>query len=204
MHTRGIEPRSQAWKACMMPLHYVCDYQVPDRMYTDSAFSSGLSFNTSFAQSQNAETRDRAGDLQIFGLTLSKLSYRGLANGAIDWRCKLHLAGTPSSAASHTKRCTCPAHGLGEAHQHTHEQHRGVTQVNNMHMRVQQRTPCFLDYTARRHRSNSYAPPAGLEPARIRGPTPCPLGQGGLAFGDMLDRVPKPPASLQASVPSAR
>ena len=24
MHTRGIEPRSQAWKACMMPLHYVC------------------------------------------------------------------------------------------------------------------------------------------------------------------------------------
>ena len=25
MHTRGIEPRSQAWKACMMPLHYVCD-----------------------------------------------------------------------------------------------------------------------------------------------------------------------------------
>ena len=25
MHTRGIEPRSQAWEACMMPLHYVCD-----------------------------------------------------------------------------------------------------------------------------------------------------------------------------------
>ena len=25
MHTLGIEPRSQAWKACMMPLHYVCD-----------------------------------------------------------------------------------------------------------------------------------------------------------------------------------
>ena len=24
MHTRGIEPRSQAWEACMMPLHYVC------------------------------------------------------------------------------------------------------------------------------------------------------------------------------------
>ena len=24
MHTLGIEPRSQAWKACMMPLHYVC------------------------------------------------------------------------------------------------------------------------------------------------------------------------------------
>ena len=27
MHTRGIEPRSQAWKACMMPLHYVCNCQ---------------------------------------------------------------------------------------------------------------------------------------------------------------------------------
>ena len=27
---------------------------------------------------QNAETRDRTGDLQIFGLTLSQLSYRGL------------------------------------------------------------------------------------------------------------------------------
>ena len=27
---------------------------------------------------QHAETRDRAGDLQIFGLTLSQLSYRGL------------------------------------------------------------------------------------------------------------------------------
>ena len=26
MHTRGIEPRSQAWEACMMPLHYVCGY----------------------------------------------------------------------------------------------------------------------------------------------------------------------------------
>ena len=25
----------------------------------------------------NAETRDRTGDLQIFGLTLSQLSYRG-------------------------------------------------------------------------------------------------------------------------------
>ena len=27
--------------------------------------------------SNNAETRDRTGDLQIFGLTLSQLSYRG-------------------------------------------------------------------------------------------------------------------------------
>ena len=24
MHTPGVEPGSQAWEACMMPLHYVC------------------------------------------------------------------------------------------------------------------------------------------------------------------------------------
>ena len=30
---------------------------------------------------RNAETRDRAGDLQIFSLTLSQLSYRGLVKG---------------------------------------------------------------------------------------------------------------------------
>ena len=30
---------------------------------------------------RNAETRDRTGDLQIFSLTLSQLSYRGLFNG---------------------------------------------------------------------------------------------------------------------------
>ena len=29
----------------------------------------------------NAETRDRTGDLQIFGLTLSQLSYRGSCSG---------------------------------------------------------------------------------------------------------------------------
>ena len=31
-----------------------------------------------FAPGENAETRDRTGDLQIFGLTLSQLSYRGM------------------------------------------------------------------------------------------------------------------------------
>ena len=30
------------------------------------------------AQAQTAETRDRSGDFQIFSLTLSQLSYRGL------------------------------------------------------------------------------------------------------------------------------
>ena len=43
---------------------------------------------------ENAEAWGRAGDLQIFGLTLSQLSYRGLANGAIGWRCQVHRAST--------------------------------------------------------------------------------------------------------------
>ena len=34
----------------------------------------------------HAETRDRAGDLRIFGLTLSQLSYRGLrATLSVQW-----------------------------------------------------------------------------------------------------------------------
>ena len=36
---------------------------------------------------RNAETRDRTGDLQIFGLTLSQLSYRGLT---IVISCQVH------------------------------------------------------------------------------------------------------------------
>ena len=55
-----------------------------------------LNIQRPFRIVKNAETRDRAGDLQIFGLTLSQLSYRGLANGAIDWRYKLHHAGAAS------------------------------------------------------------------------------------------------------------
>ena len=38
---------------------------------------------TSRAHMKNAETRDRTGDLQIFGLTLSQLSYRGAC-----WQCR--------------------------------------------------------------------------------------------------------------------
>ena len=50
----------------------------------------------------NAETRDRTGDLQIFSLTLSQLSYRGfeiaesdvgLAGGAL-WSGQKHEAAT--------------------------------------------------------------------------------------------------------------
>ena len=43
-----------------------------------------LNIQRPFRIVKNAEAWDRAGDLQIFGLTLSQLSYRGLANGAID------------------------------------------------------------------------------------------------------------------------
>ena len=53
-----------------------------------------LKHTTAASYYQNAETRDRAGDLQIFGLTLSQLSYRGLANGAIGWRYQVHRAST--------------------------------------------------------------------------------------------------------------
>ena len=37
----------------------------------------------------HAETRDRAGDLQIFGLTLSQLSYRGcdFVENQLDYQC---------------------------------------------------------------------------------------------------------------------
>ena len=45
--------------------------------------NGGIANRYAFTQQlQNAETRDRTGDLQIFGLTLSQLSYRGLASVA--------------------------------------------------------------------------------------------------------------------------
>jgi hypothetical protein len=91
MHTRGIEPRSQAWKACMMPLHYVCDYKI-SLLGKEGTVLLNATTRTYFVlthvimrgpdptrKCENAETRDRTGDLQIFGLTLSQLSYRGLA-----------------------------------------------------------------------------------------------------------------------------
>ena len=43
----------------------------------------------------NAETRDRTGDIQIFGLTLSQLSYRGHGNQALaipDYDTMRHVA----------------------------------------------------------------------------------------------------------------
>ena len=40
--------------------------------------------------SKYAETRDRAGDLQIFSLTLSQLSYRGHAAVAMDNATNIH------------------------------------------------------------------------------------------------------------------
>ena len=46
------------------------------------------------ARKQNAETRDRTGDLQIFGLTLSQLSYRGHVFSPDTLECKklsLHI-----------------------------------------------------------------------------------------------------------------
>ena len=41
------------------------------------AANANVAIRCKAAKSSNAETRDRTGDLQIFGLTLSQLSYRG-------------------------------------------------------------------------------------------------------------------------------
>ena len=40
-----------------------------------------LTKSTLYRPTKDAETQDRTGDLQIFSLTLSQLSYRGLATG---------------------------------------------------------------------------------------------------------------------------
>ena len=89
MHRRGIEPQSQAWKA--------------HSPHFRQAERSSASYD------QNAETRDRTGDLQIFSLALSQLSYRGLGDGAImqahlqklphtpTWRC---IVTTPQACQS--------------------------------------------------------------------------------------------------------
>ena len=88
-----------------MPLHYVCGYllracvpllacvvrvswHVTLRCYMSRRSACVCVSLTSWSIAQcrsvvpcpkrNAETLDRTGDLQIFGLTLSQLSYRGL------------------------------------------------------------------------------------------------------------------------------
>ena len=55
---------------------------------------------------QNAETRDRAGDLQIFGLTLSQLSYRGHGQNFLQACCAL-AQGCPGIAA----HCSAASNG---------------------------------------------------------------------------------------------
>ena len=54
----GLNPGPSACEADVIPLHHV-------PLLTSEP-------------KKNAETRDRTGDLQIFSLTLSQLSYRGL------------------------------------------------------------------------------------------------------------------------------
>ena len=86
MDTLGFEPRALR-RADVIPLHHVpLRSRGTQRIYSFScAAAAGLPVLRLFVQKsarrarrQNAETRDRTGDLQIFGLTLPQLSYRGI------------------------------------------------------------------------------------------------------------------------------
>ena len=68
LHTPGIEPGAQAWKACMLPLHYECHGMCLQRQ-------GGRKHGRSIAKAMSVTTRyatpgqDRTGDLQRVGLT---------------------------------------------------------------------------------------------------------------------------------------
>ena len=57
------------------------------------------STHSTLTEIQHAETRDRTGDLQIFSLTLSQLSCRGLCYKA----CELFLLEIPSNKSSKSR-----------------------------------------------------------------------------------------------------
>jgi hypothetical protein len=69
----GSNPRPYAYEAHALPLSYTGDSSDRD-LFRTSVYMPGWPDSAS----QNAQTRDRTGDLQIFSLTLSQLSYRGL------------------------------------------------------------------------------------------------------------------------------
>ena len=63
---------------------------------------------------QDAVTQDRTGDLQIFSLTLSQLSYRGLAGSTIHYCCQCARCGQGASwqrdaifSCNHTSAISC-------------------------------------------------------------------------------------------------
>ena len=67
-----------------------------------------------------AETRDRTGDLQIFGLTLSQLSYRGLneAHEGLVTSQARHGASHGVGRNATAKPAAGPSIVLRDAHQH--------------------------------------------------------------------------------------
>ena len=71
---RGIEPRASAWQAEMLPTTpwgILMEIECATNLYS----KLGLRICSS---KKCADTRDRTGDLQIFSLTLSQLSYSGV------------------------------------------------------------------------------------------------------------------------------
>ena len=87
-------PNGEIGQACAAEIHSLTHATLEQSHFKKWAHTSGElgDVNTPVAQStkltpdsmhqhEYAETRDRTGDLQIFSLTLSQLSYRG------SWRC---------------------------------------------------------------------------------------------------------------------
>ena len=69
LNYRGIEPRSQAWKAYMMPLHYVCRWDTMWRTEHDAAVwnrrragaawcGEGMAVWAPFMATQNAQLKN--------------------------------------------------------------------------------------------------------------------------------------------------
>ena len=82
----------------------------PTRLHCQAPKAVTFVYNLHTPHKNNAETQDRTGDLQIFSLTLSQLSYRGCGCKG----CRLSLMVLPvchSAAAWLAYRCTWCVHG---------------------------------------------------------------------------------------------
>ena len=106
-HARQAQPTSTVCPSGLrgwtqVPLARAAWAQIPQLSFPDrKAHAAGSQRQTHYAR--NAETRDRAGDLQIFSLTLSQLSYRGLRINTTRW----HSYFT-SQEHHHAWKCLCP------------------------------------------------------------------------------------------------
>ena len=78
MDTLRFEPRAFRMRSgCDTTTPCALEKQRRNTTWTQSSFLFGS--RPKSKRNENAETRDRTGDLQIFSLTLSQLSYRGFA-----------------------------------------------------------------------------------------------------------------------------